>query len=148
MDTLVQYGLIGLGVLILLHFISFRMLWNPTKYKETVTLYAARRAFLEDVDKLPEDLVPYKWHTAWTRLANVYRMKLHRDAPRKFEEARALWGVDEDQYRDEVVISFMIRFEIVMSLTRFSVNGALSALLGSLGRCSSVRNIDTIFSNR
>jgi hypothetical protein len=100
----VQYSLIGLAALVLLHLISFRMIWNPNKYKETVTLYAARRAFLEDAEKLPEELVPYKWQTAWSRLANVYKMKLHRDAPRKFEEARALWGVDEDQYRDEVTI--------------------------------------------
>jgi hypothetical protein len=75
MNPVVQYGLIGLGVLIVLHFISFNLLW--------------------------------KWHTAWTRLSNLYRMKLHRNAPRKFEEARALWGVDEDQYRDEVCCRFV-----------------------------------------
>jgi hypothetical protein len=107
MNPVVQYGLIGLGVLIVLHFISFNLLWNPARYKEQVTLRAAHRAFLEDDEKLPTDLVPYKWHTAWTRLSNLYRMKLHRNAPRKFEEARALWGVDEDQYRDEVCCRFV-----------------------------------------
>jgi hypothetical protein len=106
MDPLIQYALIGLGVLIFLHQVSFRMFWNPAKYKEAVTLRAAHRAFQEDPDKLPEELLPYKWKTAWSRLGNMYDMKLHRDVPKKFEEARRLWGVDEDVYMQEVCSYF------------------------------------------
>jgi hypothetical protein len=109
MDPIIKYALIALGVLIVFHQISFRLFWNPAKYKETVTLRAAHKAFKEDTRKLPLELVPYKWKIAWTRLFNLYQLKLHRNAPDSFKELRGVWNIDEDEYQSEVSCSSRVQ---------------------------------------
>lgn len=102
MLTATHYVLIALGGLVLMHQISFRLLWSPAKYKERVTLRAAHNAFIEDPDKLLRELQPYKHTLSWRRLLNLYELVLHRDAPARFAELRKMWGLDEEEYQREV----------------------------------------------
>ena len=102
MLTATHYVLIVLGGLVLMHQISFRLLWSPAKYKERVTLRAAHNAFGEDPESLPQELQPYEHTLSWRRLLNLYELVLHRDAPARFAELRKIWGLDEENYHREV----------------------------------------------
>jgi hypothetical protein len=132
MDPLAQYALIGIAVLIVIHLIGLRMLVSPQQYKEDVTLRAAHRAFLEDADSLPEELVEYTWRTKWTRLLNFYSMKLHRNVPKRFEELRKVWGIDEDEYRREVSQTVIISLRLGCQRRPGTRKMALFRLSGTL----------------
>lgn len=108
MNDAIKYTLIGILVLLVVHQISFRLLWNPMRYKERVTLRAAHNAFEEESEKLPRDLKPFGYTFRWRRVFNLYQLVLHRDAPEKFKELRELWGVDEEQYQQEVSTFYIV----------------------------------------
>jgi hypothetical protein len=91
----------ALVLVVLVYQLAVRVI-SPAAIKERATLAAAHAAFAEDADALPPDLVPYAPRTRWARLPRLYKLTLHRNAPRAFADLRRLWGIDEDQYRAEV----------------------------------------------
>jgi hypothetical protein len=119
MDQTTQYILLGVALLLILHQISFRLLMGPAAYKERVTLQAAHDAFKESAERGNDELMPYQHHFNWRTLLNLYKMRLHRDAPAKFKELRRMWGIDEEEYSREVRIR--LNASACAYLTRASV---------------------------
>lgn len=149
MDDFTQNILLALLVLFVVHQISFRLLMDPAKYQERVTLRAVHRAFLDKPDKhhQPDALLPYRHNLNWDRLLNVYDLKLHRDAPRKFADLRSVWGIDEAEYTSEVRTHPSLFY--ALSVPRYEGHGRASVTRqASRARSSSTHATSTSCSSR
>lgn len=125
------------ALLLFIYQFSFKLLLSPAKYKEAVTLRAAHDAFKEDVGSdgvKAKELVPYKRRWVPGRLMNLYAMKLHRNAPVRFQELRRMWGVDEEEYKRETLGKWSSLGTVGLSGSLFFHSDDNHFLLKSLGR--------------
>jgi hypothetical protein len=116
-----QIVLGAFALVIALHQVSFMYLFNPTDYKKNVVIRAIYNAFKDPIndDDKSKQLVQYKYilrirnaalnnampvryHTVWSRLLNIYDLKLRRNAPQLFKELRQKWNIDEEEYSQQV----------------------------------------------
>jgi len=69
-------------------------------YKNKITVTAIQHAFLEiPLPESREPCLPYGYQMKWSRLLDIYRVRLHRLAIQEFQWVRENWRVDEQQYQ-------------------------------------------------